>query len=155
GVNLALNPGNPPYPFTLPLEDAFDSWNHGTGALGVIAARDNTVGIVGIAPAVGPVRLASVWDGNTPGHVVDALTAATAVLSPGDVVMLELQTARGNITHWPDDHPIEIKDDVRDAIRLAVSSKNLIVVAAAGNAGVDLDNYISPQGSSAGKHVLN
>jgi len=155
GVNLVFPLGNPPYSLPDPSSEPFYSWNHGTSALGVIAARDNTTGIVGIAPGVGPIRLASVWDGSTPGHVVDALTAAMASLSPGDVVMLELQTARGNITGWPDFYPIEIKDAERDAIRLAVSARNLVVVAAGGNDGADLDNYVSPQGTSAGKRILN
>jgi Subtilase family len=125
------------------------------GALGVIAARRNTVGIMGIAPAAGPLRLASVWNGSTPGHVVDALVRLMTLLSPGDIVMLELQTARGNISGWPDNHPIEIKDAERDAIRLAVSQHNLVVVTAAGNAGVDLDAYVSPQGTFAGRRLLD
>ena len=154
GINRAMSPGNPPYSPMIIVDPNYPGWNHGTGALGVIAARDNSVGIVGIAPGAGPIRLASVWDGHTPGHVVDALVALMTRLSPGDVVMLELQTARGNITGWPDNHPIEIKDAERDAIRLAVSAHNLVVIAAAGNGGVDLDTYISPQGASAGKQVL-
>jgi serine protease len=155
GVNRIVNVGNPPYSPAIGNDPNFFSWNHGTSALGVIGARDNAVGVVGIAPAAGPIRLASVWDGSTPGHVVDALAKAMTTLTAGDVVMLELQTARGNVTGWPDNHPIEIKDAERDAIRLAVSGCNLVVVAAAGNAGIDLDNYVSPQGASIGKRVLN
>jgi serine protease len=138
-----------------PSDPAFSGWNHGTSALGIIAARDNTVGIVGIAPKVGSIQLASVWDGSTPGHVVNALTVAMASLSPGDIVMLELQTAHQGPGGWPNLYPIEVKDAERDAIRLAVSARNLVVVAAGGNKGDDLDNYISPQGTSAGKRVLN
>jgi hypothetical protein len=155
GVNLAMNPGNPPYSPAILFDGAYKSWNHGTSALGVIAARNNPVGIVGIAPNIGPIRLASVWNGSTPGHVVDALTATVASLSPGDVVMLELQTANQGPGQWPNNYPIEVKDAERNAIRLAISGRNLVVIAAAGNNGDDLDNYVSPQGTSVGKRVFN
>jgi serine protease len=155
GINRSLDLGSPPYSPLIVADPNFLSWNHGTGALGIVSACDHGAGIVGIAPGTGPLRLASVWDGQSPGHVVDALVKLITVLSAGDIVMLELETARGNITGWPDNYPIEIKDAERDAIRLAVSAHNLVVVAAAGNGGADLDNYISPQGASAGKNVLN
>lgn len=155
GINRSVPIGNPPYSPLMIVNPNFLAWNHGTGALGVVTGRDNSVGVVGIAPAAGPIRVASVWDGSTPGHVVDALVALMGQLSAGDVVMLELQTARGNVSGWPNNHPIEIKDAERDAIRLAVSARNLVVIAAAGNGGVDLDTYVSPQGISAGKRVLD
>jgi hypothetical protein len=133
----------------------FAESTHGTASLGVVVASDNGVGLIGVAPGASSVRVASVWDGSTPGHVVDAVAAAAQVMSAGDVMMLELETARGSITHWPDNHPVEIKDAEFDAIRLAVAAKNIVVVAAAGNAGANLDAYVSPQGTSIGKQVLN
>ena len=138
-----------------PSDANFAGWNHGTSALGIIAARDNTAGIVGIAPNLAAIRLASVWNGSSTGHVVDALAVTMTSLSPGDIVMLELQTAHQAPGGWPNLYPIEVKDAERDAIRLAVSARNLVVIAAAGNNGDDLDNYVSPQGTFAGKRVLD
>ncbi|HEU0054868.1 MAG TPA: hypothetical protein VFQ39_16900, partial [Longimicrobium sp.] len=52
--------------------------DHGTAVLGEIAAVDNTRGVVGIAPAVGPVRMVSHFDlaSGTTGHVADGIVAA-------------------------------------------------------------------------------
>jgi hypothetical protein len=124
-------------------DPAFNDWTHGTAVLGILAARDNAIGVIGAAPGVKHIYAASVWEAatGTPGHVVDALTSVMQVLVPGDVVLLELQTARGNVTGFPDNHPIEIKPLERDAIRLAVAN-NLVVIEAAGNGATDLDQYV-------------
>jgi hypothetical protein len=135
---------------------AFNDGNHGSAVLGIVAGADNLVGVCGIAPNLSTINLASVWDKatSTPGHVVDAVLAAIFGASPGDVMLLEVQTGRGHITGWPDFHPIEIKDAEFDAIRLAVAAKNMIVIEAAGNGGTNLDGYVSPQGIDQGKKVL-
>ncbi|HTS91489.1 MAG TPA: S8 family serine peptidase [Stellaceae bacterium] len=131
--------------------------NHGTAALGVMTAADNTLGGLGVAPGAGPIRTASHYNATsaTPGHVADAVMSATTTLAAGDVLVLEVETGRGNVTGWPDHYPIEIKDAEFAAIRLAVASSGIVVVAAAGNGGFNLDNYVSPQGSAAGQRVLN
>lgn len=134
-------------------DPAFADWNHGTMTLGVLAADDNAAGMVGVAPGLKTIRLGSVWDGATPGHLTDAIAAAMLNLAAGDIVLLEVQTARGSVTGWPDNHPAEIKDDVFDAIQLAAGS-GLVIIAAAGNGSADLDAYVSPQGTDAGKNVL-
>ncbi len=129
--------------------------NHGTAVLGVMVAADNALGGIGIAPAAGPVRTVSHFNAasHTPGHVADAVLQAMAAMAVGDILVLEVETGRGNVTGWPDHHPIEIKDAEFAAIRLAVS-QGFVVVEAAGNGGRDLDAYVSPQGSAIGKYVL-
>ena len=129
--------------------------NHGTAVLGIMVAVDNGLGGIGIAPAAAPVRTVSHFNAalGTPGHVADAILQATSAMAVGDILVIEVETARGNVTGWPDHHPIEIKDAEFAAIRLAVS-QGFVVVEAAGNGGVDLDAYVSPQGSATGEHVL-
>ena len=108
--------------------------NHGTAVLGEMIAEDNTVGVVGIAPAVTSVRMVSHYDAatDTALHVADAIAAAIPVMSAGDVLLLEVQR---NFL------PTETDDDDFDAIRLAVAL-GIVVVEAAGNGFTDLDTYV-------------
>ena len=119
------------------------SWNsvdwldHGTAAVGLVVGQDNDVGIVGIAPGVMAVRVASHWNGTVDTKVADAIALATMALGDGDVLLLEAQTD-GN---WP----IELLagDLELNAIKAATSSKGIVVIEPAGNRGVDLDAWIS------------
>ena len=108
--------------------------NHGTAVLAEMIAEDNTVGVVGIAPAVTSVRMVSHYDAatDTALHVADAIAAAIPVMSAGDVLLLEVQR---NFL------PTETDDDDFDAIRLAVAL-GMVVVEAAGNGFTDLDTYV-------------
>lgn len=108
--------------------------NHGTAVLGEIAAVDNTLGVVGIAPDVGSVRVTSHYDAGTDTalHVADAIVAALPTMATGDVLLLEVQRAGAILTE------VDIADF--DAIRLA-SALGVIVVEAAGNGSNDLDAY--------------
>jgi serine protease len=116
--------------------------NHGTAVLGEIVGVDNDRGVVGIAPAVTSVRVASHYrtsDG-TDLHVADAMVAAVGVMSVGDVLLVEVQ--RNYL-------PSEVDDADYDAIRLAVAH-GIIVVEAAGNGNNNLDTY-----TDGGNHILN
>jgi serine protease len=112
----------------------YSSWvDHGTAVLGEIVAVDNTVGIVGTAPAINSVRMSSIWDAMGVSNVTDALVAATAAMSVGQVMLIEVQTAF---------LPVETLVDRLDAIRLA-TARGIIVVEAAGNGNTDLDAWTS------------
>jgi hypothetical protein len=130
--------------------------NHGTSALAIMVAADNTVGGIGIAPGATPVNAVSHYESatDTPGHVADAIANAMNFMAAGDVLVLEVQTGRGFITGWPDNYPIEIKDVEFGAIRLAVA-QGIVVIEAAGNAGRNLDNYVAPQGTWINRQPLN
>ena len=120
------------------------SGDHGTAVLGTVVGVDNTVGIVGIAPGVSSVRVVSRFEasggrGSTAEsdvNVASAIAHAVSIMSPGDVLLLEVQR---------DFLPTEIDEVDFHAIRLA-SSKNIIVVEAAGNGNANLDAWTNDDG---------
>lgn len=106
--------------------------DHGTGVLGIVVASDNTKGVIGIAPGVTTVLLASHWDGASREHVADAVAAAAVQLAFGDVLLLEVQKA--------DSGPIELLAGGAEMTAIqAATSKGIIVVEPAGNGGRSLD----------------
>ena len=123
------------------------SRSHGTSVLGQICAVDNTVGCIGIAPAIERVDAVSYWMSNRP----DAILAAIANLEFGDVLLLEAQVWVPNGTPGLLG-PIEVLDADYEAIRLA-SALGIIVVEAGGNGtnngsapALDLDTYTNSAG---------
>jgi N-acetylmuramoyl-L-alanine amidase len=114
--------------------------DHGTCCLGVIAAEDNSRGIVGIAPRAG-MRVASIWSSATEQNLFLAILLATAAISEGDVISMSLQTFTR--------HPVEVLEDVFLAIWIATGNGR-IVCAAAGNGGHNLEQFQD----SAGKFIL-
>lgn len=117
---------------------------HGTAVLGEICAADNALGCVGITPNIAGVDVVS-HSGST-ANVPDAILAAAAALEFGNVLLLEVQTVPPD----PFGAPVEIRDDVFEAIRLA-SALGIIVVEAGGNGANNLDAITN----GAGLQVLN
>jgi hypothetical protein len=113
--------------------------DHGTAVLGIIAARDNNLGVIGIAPSLRSLRVAPISDGTTMVDVGNAVTAASNVMKPGDVLLLEVARGGPNEDQWP----AEVDDLTFDAIRLATSGDR-IVVEAAGNCKMDLADWRPP-----------
>ena len=113
---------------------------HGTAVLGVVAAVDNSVGVVGIAPEV-LIFLLSPEDrvpavSRSADHAALRISQAATLLNPGDVLLLEIQSEGG---------PVEVSRSVFDAIRLA-TAKGIVVVEAAGNSGRNLDFVLNEEG---------
>jgi subtilisin family serine protease len=112
---------------------------HGTAVLGVIAARDNGAGMLGLAPDVERILTASL------GRIgpARAIYEAARRLSPGDVLILELHGPGPN--HRGDGQqgyvPMEWWQPEFDAIQHA-TARGIIVVEAGGNGGEDLDQPI-------------
>lgn len=121
--------------------------NHGCAVLGEMIADDNDRGVVGIAPAAGPVHVTSHYDAatKTTGHVADAIAGALLTMDSGDILVLEVQT----IAPDPFGAPAEYVDDSFDAIRLA-SALGMVVVEAAGNGSQNFDTL-----ANGGRQILN
>ena len=113
---------------------------HGTAVLGQIGARNNQLGGRGIATACA-MRVVSEWQFGEVHNVAEAITSAAAVMRKGDVLLLEAQTSYDLY----EDIPVEVHDAVFDAVRVACDA-GIIVVEAAGNGGVDLDQFMTKDG---------
>lgn len=124
-------------------DNAPGSFNHGCAVLGEMVSVDNALGVVGIASAASPVLCSSHFNAalGMNGFVADAVIAAVDQLAPGDVMLIEVQI---NFL------PAEIVDDTFDAIRLA-SALGIVVCAAAGNGGSNLDTFTN----AGGLQILN
>ncbi|MFC4306694.1 S8 family serine peptidase [Cohnella boryungensis] len=105
--------------------------SHGTAVLGVVSAVDNAIGNIGLANKATPIVSSLVRSGGA----AEAILAATQVLSPGDVILLEIQIGYGG--PWL---PIETQPAEFDAIQYA-TSLGIVVVEAGANGGADLDQY--------------
>jgi hypothetical protein len=113
--------------------------NHGTAVMGEIGGDSNGFGITGIAPDA-LFRGISIFGGL---GSAPAIRKAADLLSPGDIILIELHrpgpraTGVGQqgfiaIEWWPDDY---------DAIRYA-TGRGVIVIEAAGNGAQNLDDSI-------------
>lgn len=121
--------------------------DHGTATLGVLVAKHDGAGAVGIVPGSLPIR-APLANGSTVDRA-GGLWSAIACLSKGDVLLIEdhvdgpndgtNQLSKGHLI------PDEWYPGVGDIVRCAVEV-GLVVVAAAGNGGRDLDSQLYDAG---------
>ncbi len=109
--------------------------NHGTAVIGVIRGQDNGLGVTGIAPqcAVGNSSIGS-------QATSEAILAAGALLSAGDVIVIELHAPGPEATGTGQEGyvPMEFWQDNFEAIQ-TVTRQGIMVLEAAGNGQVDLD----------------
>ncbi len=120
---------------TVPSWVAEYEWDlHGLAALGEVAAVENEYGTTGILhdAAFGVYPEYSDERGS---RRVEAITAAAADASPGDVVMLEMQAVGGGGGYAPAETDPSVWTVVRAAVDAGVN-----VVAAAGNGTQNLDS---------------
>lgn len=113
---------------------------HGTAVLGIVAARENGVGITGVAPSLDSVSVSSVWEKHNKKNLPLAIVRALEVLRPGDVLLIEIHIHDGYI--WL---PIEMDILVLELIRLG-SALGITVIEPAGNGAGNLDTHQWPKG---------
>ncbi|MCB0420159.1 MAG: S8 family serine peptidase [Bdellovibrionales bacterium] len=111
---------------------------HGTEVWGILAAKDDGVGVTGIVSeaAIGLYGIAPPKDWNIwRQDIVTGLQEMHSFLKPGDIVLLELQAGDGPYLRKT---PIEYWDSVFWAIK-NLTDAGIIVIEAAGNGGLNLD----------------
>jgi subtilisin family serine protease len=132
---LRVSPG---VPRTQSFADCPQSRHHGTAVVGVVAGVDNTTGIVGAAPNLRSVEVASHINGGQAGDIENAIDKVLGFMAAGDVLLIEWQEALGPILNLP----AEVKDRTFRAISRAIA-KDVIVIEPAGNFSVNLDTIAS------------
>lgn len=107
---------------------------HGTATVGMLVAPHNGYGVDGMVPDA-VVHTYPEWteEGGLRRHAAVAAAIANAV--PGDVVMLQMQAQHPDTGQLA---PAEIDPDIWMLTRMATDA-GIVVVAAAGNGGFDLD----------------
>jgi hypothetical protein len=132
------------------------SFPHGCAVLGEIVGVDNNVGVVGAAPnataaAVSYFKKDEAFNSGRSRHrIADSVMFATTLLAPGTdgsgdfgdggCLLLEVQVG-GKVGGSNTLVPVETDPAIFEAIRLATKVR-VIVVEAAGNGGVRLDDYL-------------
>ena len=148
GVNEADLPPPVPPP-AKPLDDYIYHIAHGTAVLGIVCARDNAAGCVGVVPSLkspGCYSYLPVGGGGaTLASTADSITATSDKLQEGDVLLLEIEyEVRGD--PQARSFPVEVAQPAFEVIKLATGAGR-IVVEAGGNgnkttgSAVDLDTY--------------
>jgi len=107
---------------------------HGTAVLGIVAARRNGIGIVGIAPCLDFVGVSSIWETKDHLNIPRALVGGLEGLRPGDVLLLEIEQSESYTSFLP----IETDSLVFELIRLGIAL-GIVIVESAGNGAVNLD----------------
>lgn len=124
-TNLHLEPGQTPNPQVGSL-----GWNeHGTAVVGVHVSGDNGYGCTGMAPGAAVYTFPE-WTVQDGFRDVTCVANAIAASAAGDVVLLEMQSGEGA--------PRETNPAMFLVVQTGTSA-GVVVVAAAGNGGQDLD----------------
>ena len=145
-VEYNYNPDHADLPNVTYLGEPMDSpfgqpdRDHGTAVLGEMGGRHNGVGVKGIAYQA--LYYFAAAKTTTGGYDVGAgVLECVAALTPGDVILIEQQTAGPNATGVGQAGlvPVEWQKPWYDDIKTAVAA-GMIVVEAAGNGGENLDD---------------
>ena len=116
---------------------------HSTACLGIVLAKDNAKGVIGIAPKVQGAIASSLQP-----SLADAFALAVGFLQAGDVLLIEEQTGDGK--------PVEMDPHLALLI-LTLTLLGIVVIEPAGNglggSGHDLDLLLRPDGTSLDRNT--
>jgi hypothetical protein len=132
------------------------SFAHGAAVLGEIVGADDTLGMVGAAPASIAQVVSYNDDFSSPLQVqrlADRILSAANALPFGNVLLLEVQIS-GVVAGSRTAVPAEADPLVFESIKLA-SKAGVIVVEAAGNGNADLDTFVMDKGPRKGARTLS
>ncbi len=116
-----------------------DTDGHGTHVAGTIAAIDNNIGVIGVAPGAEIVAVRVLGrNGGSYSDVIAGVDYAAQAGQPGDVANMSLGGG--------------FSAALNSAVENAAASSGVVFVLAAGNSGADANNY-SPA-SANGANVL-
>ncbi|MCK4348673.1 MAG: S8 family serine peptidase [Thermoplasmatales archaeon] len=114
-----LNTG---YDFVNDDDDPMDDKGHGTHCAGIVAAEDNALGVIGVAPGASLMAV-KVLDSSGRGYISWIASGITYAANEGaDVISLSLGGGYDS-------------DILENAVNYAYNNKGCVVVAAAGNEG--------------------
>ncbi|MEO0473499.1 MAG: S8 family serine peptidase, partial [Bacteroidota bacterium] len=119
-----------------------DEYGHGTHVAGIIGAKDNGIGVVGVAAGV-PIVSLRVLDQKGKGFkssMLKAIDHIKTICIPGDVVNISLGTGKSQMIH--------------DAISSLVSTYGVRVVVAAGNKGMSTKNITPAAMEESGVYIV-
>ncbi len=132
GADIHPEPGQTPDD-----EIAIRQWDqHGTAVVGVTSGLVNDYGINGIVPEA-EIHTFSEWTLEGGQRRASAIAAAIAQSRPGDVVLLEMQVQGPTGEYVPAEYDPTVFSIVKNGV-----DQGVIVVAAAGNGGQDLDSSL-------------
>lgn len=131
-VDVALNPE----PFqTIDPSVIANGWDeHGTAALGELAAVSNAYGCTGLTPNATFATFTE-WSVQEGPRRLTCITNAIATSKAGDVVLLEMQTVGAGGNYVPAEYSLSVWNVVKVGTNAGV-----VVVGAAGNGNQDLDS---------------
>lgn len=131
--------------YTINLNTPESYAEHGTATAGIIFSDDGSYGTTGIAFNANEYVLYPEWTQEYDYNRVQAVTNAINNSSQGDVIIYEMQDTNGA--------PAEVDSLIWDLTKVATDN-GIVVVAAAGNGGINLDstdytNYVNLGDSGA------
>ena len=121
--------------------DPFNNLNHGTAVLGELVGSNNGLGVKGISHGA-QAKVVPEWTIKGGWNRADAILRAVINGKPGDVILLEMQIGACGGACSADQigcGPAEEDPTVFETTKVAVANK-FVVVAAAGNGNVNLDD---------------
>jgi hypothetical protein len=107
------------------------SKHHGTAVASLVAGLDNDKGVIGVAPGLAWIDVASLFTGGPSSGLADAIYSIVGHMTEGDVLLIESQDGFNR--------PVETDNPVVWKAIDTATALGIIVIEPAGNGNLDLD----------------